>query len=88
MDVEKIANLARIKLSNEEKERFSKEFEKIVNWVSELKNVDTTNVDPFFPCYDSKLRQDIPLDFENVKGIISNFPDKEFDFVKVKKVID
>lgn len=88
MDVEKIAMLARIKLSDEEKEIFSKEFEKIVKWISELKDVDTSGVEAFRSCCSSNLREDLARDFENTKNIISNFPDKEFDFVKVKKVIE
>lgn len=88
MDVEKIAALARIRLTDEEKEIFSKEFKKIVEWVSELKNIDTSNVEPFLSCCGFKLREDIPSDFKNVKDIISNFPDKEFDFLKVKRVIE
>lgn len=88
MDVEKIAELARIKLSDEEKKSFSEEFRKIVEWVSELKKIDTSGIAAFHFPSDFKLREDSAIEFKNSGEIISNFPDKEFNFLKVKKVID
>lgn len=88
MDVEKIAELAKIKLSDEEKETLTRDFEKIINWVGELSSINTENCQPFIFEYATKLRDDTPIDFKNKDAIIKNFPEREFDFVKVKKVID
>lgn len=89
MDVAKVAALAKINLTTEEKELLQKDFEKIVKWIDELKDVDTTDVKPFISISNiSKLRDDIPQVFNNRNGIIKNFPESEFDFVKVKKVIE
>ena len=41
MEIEKLAKLARINLSSEEKGKLQKEFEAILNYVSALKEADT-----------------------------------------------
>ncbi len=88
MDVEKIAMLSKISLSDEEKKVLEKDFKKIVEWVDELNHLDVGLSDPFIYEGGFKLREDIPIVFENRNLIIDNFPVKEFDFIKVKKVID
>lgn len=46
MDIEKVAKLARIELTDMEKARFSAELEAILAYVAELEAVDTTGVEP------------------------------------------
>lgn len=41
VDVEKLAKMARIKLDPQEKEKFQKEFETILEYISVLKKADT-----------------------------------------------
>lgn len=43
-DIEHIARLARLELSNEEKERFTTQLSSIVEYVSQVQEVDTTGV--------------------------------------------
>lgn len=42
----KIAHLARLKLSDQEVEQFTKELSKIVDFVTQLKEVNTSGVEP------------------------------------------
>jgi aspartyl/glutamyl-tRNA(Asn/Gln) amidotransferase C subunit len=89
MDIEKIAKLAAISLGDEEKKKFQNEFKKIIEWISSLKELDTSDAKPF--PYTQKpldLSNDIPQDFAKKNLIIKNFTNKEYDFLKVKKVID
>lgn len=90
MEIEKIARLARLELSEEEKQKFSNQFESIIKWINELNEVDTTTIEPIFSItgIENNLRKDEEYIFENREQIIKNFPNKEYDFVKVKKVID
>lgn len=88
MDVVKIANLAKIEIVEDEKERIKKDFERIVSWIDELKEVDVSDITPISQTVNSSFREDIEKPFENREGIIRNFPKREFDFVKVKKVIE
>ena len=46
MDIEKVAKLARIELTDAEKERFSSELDAILAYVEELAAVDTEGVEP------------------------------------------
>ena len=89
MDVEKIAKLASIKLDEKEKDRFQNEFKKIIEWIDTLKEVDTSNIEPYpYTLKNPNLYEDIPIEFERKELIIKNFTNKEYDFLKVKKVID
>jgi aspartyl-tRNA(Asn)/glutamyl-tRNA(Gln) amidotransferase subunit C len=89
MDVEKIAELARIELNDEEKKKFSIQFNTIIKWIDELNEVNTESVEPIYSVTEAtnNFRKDEPIEFENAKDIIKNFPNREYDFLKVKKVI-
>jgi len=43
-DVEYVANLAKLELSEEEKKRFQKELDNIIKYIDQLNEVDTENV--------------------------------------------
>ncbi|MEF3280531.1 MAG: Asp-tRNA(Asn)/Glu-tRNA(Gln) amidotransferase subunit GatC [Elusimicrobiota bacterium] len=89
MDVEYIARLAKINLDEKEKSVFSKQFENIIKWINDLNEVDTSNIMPQFSItnIESSIYEDQPEKFHAKEKIIENFPNKEYDFVKVKKVI-
>lgn len=89
MDTKYVAKLARVKLNDEEEKIFSKQLSDIVKWVEKLNEIDTSNIKPLFSCtsIENSYFDDIPQDFENKELILKNFPNREFDFVKVKKVI-
>ena len=46
IDIEKVAKLANLALKAEEKATFQKQLEEIINYVSQLGNIDTDNVEP------------------------------------------
>ncbi len=45
-DIEKVARLARLELSEEEKNEFSGQLIKIIDYVEKIKELDTSNVKP------------------------------------------
>jgi aspartyl-tRNA(Asn)/glutamyl-tRNA(Gln) amidotransferase subunit C len=45
-DIEKIANLAHLELAEEELKMFGPQMAEIVNYVEQLNEIDTTNVEP------------------------------------------
>jgi len=45
-DVEYVAKLAKLKLSETEKRKFQKELDKIITYIDQLNQVDTENVPP------------------------------------------
>jgi aspartyl-tRNA(Asn)/glutamyl-tRNA(Gln) amidotransferase subunit C len=46
MDIEHIAKLARLKLTDAEKEKFSNQMETIIGYIEKLSELDTENVEP------------------------------------------
>ena len=46
MDIEHVAKLARLKLTDTEKEKFSKQMETIIEHIEKLNKLDTQNVEP------------------------------------------
>ena len=92
--VEHIAELARIKLSDKEKEKFSKELSQILDYFEKLKEVNTENVAPISQVTGIKnvLREDEEEKIERQardkrRGrILKNVPRKEGEYIKVKSV--
>ncbi len=46
MDIEKVARLARLRLSEDEKNRFAGQMDQILTHIEQLNRVDTTGVEP------------------------------------------
>ena len=92
--VEHIAKLSRIKLSDEEKEKFSKELSQILDYFETLKKVETKNVLPISQATGIKnvLRKDEKEKIEKQtrdkrrENILKNVPKKENEYIKVKSV--
>ena len=91
-NVKKIAKLSKISLSDDEVKGFLTDLNKIIDWVDQLKDVDTDKVSPTFSSFGAgegiKQRDDIVSDGGYRKEIISNAPKSEEGFFLVPKVID
>ena len=86
-DVEKLAELARIDLSLEEKQTLLKDLGKVITYVKTIEDVDVEdiNVDP--KLY-NVWREDQQTEREFSKElIIKQFPDSQDNFLKVKKIL-
>ncbi|MGZ3568444.1 MAG: Asp-tRNA(Asn)/Glu-tRNA(Gln) amidotransferase subunit GatC, partial [Thermodesulfobacteriota bacterium] len=46
MDIEKVARLARLELSEEDRETFGNQMEQILTYMEQLNRLDTTGVEP------------------------------------------
>ncbi|MEW6041736.1 MAG: Asp-tRNA(Asn)/Glu-tRNA(Gln) amidotransferase subunit GatC [Elusimicrobiota bacterium] len=89
-DVEYISELARLKLTEEEKDIYQGQLKNILDWMEELNNADTSKVLPTAHVLGIKnvFRPDEPEKFKNRDAILDNAPERELDFFKVKKVIE
>jgi len=89
-EVKKIASLARIEITEEEAEKYSKELSDILVFVEKLNEVDTEGIEPIAHITGAKnvLREDkvVPYSEETKESIINNFPEKKDRFDKVKAV--
>jgi aspartyl-tRNA(Asn)/glutamyl-tRNA(Gln) amidotransferase subunit C len=88
--VEHIASLSRIKLSEKEKEIYSQQLAKILEYVELLNKLNTNNIEPTYQITKvvDVMRKDEVKPFRKEKGLISAAPEKENSFVKVKAVFE
>lgn len=87
-DVEHIAKLARLELTEEEKTKFTKHFSDILEYFNQLSEVDTSNIEPMARAIPLKnvMREDhaeLPYSREEV---LANAPLEEDGFFKVPKI--
>lgn len=87
-DVEHVAKLARLALSEEEKSKFSKQLTDILKYVEQMNEVDTTGVEPMSSALDfSNVMRDDVVKYENTREeLMQNAPEREGDFFKVPKI--
>lgn len=88
--VQRIARLARIKVSAEEATALEKELSGILDWVKQLDEVDTANVEPMTRVIPMTLRQrsDVVTDGNIADDIVANAPAREDHFFVVPKVVE
>lgn len=87
-EVERIAKLAKLRFSNEEKHKLQKELSEILNYINQLSEVtDKASLD-----IDERalnlMREDVAEAAEDPEIFLSQAPAKEGKFVKVKSVLD
>ncbi len=90
MDIEKVARLARLELSEEEKETFANQLEQILTYMEQLNRLDTTGVEPTshaIPIHNVFREDEVKPSFpqEEVLGIA---PDDEDGHFKVPRIIE
>ena len=89
-EVQKIADLARIEITDQEAEKYLQELSDILGFVEKLNEADTENIEPVAHITGAKneMREDriIEANDDTKKRIISNFPEKKDRFYKVKAV--
>lgn len=88
--VAKVANLARLKVSDEEAERYGKQLSNIMTFVEQLNELDTDHVEPLASVVDItlRLREDKVTDGGYQKEILANAPEALEGFFVVPKVVE
>ena len=90
-EVEHIAKLARISLTEKEIEKFQKELSSILEYVEKLKGVDITHAKPTSHSIflENVMREDKPTSLapESKKKLIEKFPDTEKGYLKTKSIL-
>lgn len=88
--VRHIANLARLRLTDEEVSRFGAQLSDIVTHIEQLNAVNTEGVEPTaHPLPVSNvLRDDIPVESLGVERVLANAPDSTPPYFKLPKVLD
>lgn len=86
IDVQKLADLARIAVSKEEQDNFSKDLEAIVGFVDQIQSRDAS-LDSRTPDRVNVVRDDVVAPLESAYDLIEAAPRHHDGFVKVPKVI-
>ena len=90
-EVEHIAALARLHLTDEEKALFRLQLSAILEYFAQLQSLDTSGVLPatsVLPGYTSPLRPDEPRPGLTTARLLSNAPDSEADQFRVPPVLE
>jgi aspartyl-tRNA(Asn)/glutamyl-tRNA(Gln) amidotransferase subunit C len=87
-EIEKLATLSRIQISDEEKESMSKDIESILEYVGQIKNI-STSVDRETPSLRNVMRDDVVTheSGEFTDDLLSLAPAREGNYLKVKKIL-
>ena len=89
-DVEYVAKLARLEVTNAEKEMFTAQLNDILLYIDKLNELDTTGVVPMTHAIavQNAFREDRVIESLGTKKSLDNAPDARGEFFRVPKVIE
>lgn len=88
-EVMHVANLARIKVSEEEIKKYQVQLKKLLNDVEKINEVQGYDDEILIACWDSntELRKDEPGEMLNPKVVVENAPRHSGNYIEVPVVI-
>ncbi|MDD7313930.1 MAG: Asp-tRNA(Asn)/Glu-tRNA(Gln) amidotransferase subunit GatC [bacterium] len=88
--VKRIAFLSRLRVEDDKLEATENEFNKILKWVDQLKEVNTDEVDPLVSVNEAHLemREDKVTEGNQAEAVLANAPMKEYGYFAVPKVVE
>jgi aspartyl-tRNA(Asn)/glutamyl-tRNA(Gln) amidotransferase subunit C len=93
-DVERVAELAYLDLSEAELEMYRTQLDEILEYIGKLNELDTTGVEPMAQVLaddqtaDATLRDDVAVRCDVAAEILKQAPDPEAPYFRVPKVIE
>ena len=86
----KISKLSRIYVKEEEIKSLSKDLSHIINWIKQLDELDTNDVEPLSGVNIDTLhlRKDEVTEDKNTENILQNAPETKSGFFVVPKVVE
>lgn len=87
-DVEHVAKLARLELTDAEKELYTKQLGDVLQYVNQMNEVDTSNIEPMTQVVDfvNVMREDKVVYEQTKEELMKNAPEQENGFFKVPKI--
>ena len=87
--VRKVAHLARLKLTEEEVELFSRQLGDILSFVQQLEELDTSKVEPYIQeIKETPMRGDEPGETLSQDEALGNAPEREGGFFVVPRIVE
>ena len=90
IDIERVARLARLELSEEEKETFGNQMEQILTYMEQLNRLDTTGVEPTshaIPIHNVFREDEVKSSFPQ-EEVLAIAPDEDDGHFKVPWIIE
>ena len=89
-EIEHIANLSMLNLSDEDITRYTKDMEELVGFANKINAVDTENLEESAFALDATnvFRKDEIKVFEENSALLANAPEQEDNMFKIPKVIE
>ena len=84
-----IANLASLKIKDEEIEEYRKNLEEILNFANTINSIDTSKIEETSGISSNinVFREDVVKEFENKDGLMQNAPEKSNNMFVIPRVI-
>ena len=90
MDINHVAMLARLNLTDDEKEQFEKQVGSIINYIDKLNELDTSSIEPtahVLPISNVFREDELKTSLPREKAL-QNAPEKDDGFYRVPKIIE
>ena len=88
--MEYVGILAKLELSEEEKEQAKKDMETMLDYIDQLNELDTTGVEPMshvFPVH-NVFREDVVTNGDDRENMLKNAPEQKEGSYKVPKTVE
>lgn len=88
--VKRVAFLSRLRIEDDKTEETKNEFNKILNWIDELNEVDTNGVEPLASVNQANItmRNDVVTEGNQTEAVLANAPLREYSYFAVPKVVE
>ncbi|WP_161888816.1 Asp-tRNA(Asn)/Glu-tRNA(Gln) amidotransferase subunit GatC [Pontibacter russatus] len=88
--IKKLAHLARLEFNEEKEQEMLQDLNKILNWMDQLSELDTTHVEPLIHMSEevNVLREDVAKNTVTHEEALLNAPKKDSDYFRVPKVLE
>ncbi len=89
-NVEYVARLSRLKLKEDEKQKFTLQLNTILEYIEKLNKLDTSKIEPTSHVVPLKnvRRKDLKKPSSPVEEVLKNAPDKERGYFRVPPIIE
>ena len=89
-EVQRVAVLARLRLTDDEEAEFTEQLDHILGYMDKLNQIDSANVEPFSHASvaTNAFREDKVTNQPNADALLANAPDRDATFFKVPKILE
>ena len=90
IDIDYVANLARIELTDQEREMFASQLSSILDYFEQLNKVDVSDVEPMAHAFqvENVLREDVAVEGVDPETAVRHAAAKRNHMIQVPKVVE